>query len=1220
MANQPPKTRPLNRPEPPIGGGGLLKPNGNQDPFSGYSSTKKTGGPQGPNQSAYVQMPSVYRTLSDLDQPTDLTELFKACRYLATWSPVHKAFVTAMSTIPITDIVLKNPQKSSQALEHAVETSRSVEVGTEDPQTHKLSEILQRHWRLKKTNQEVARTYYTYSNAVVLLSYPFTKTLTCRECGHQASAADSRDWVLEDKGVFRWECPECGHRGHADAHDKFLEIPEDVRLVVLDTERVVTTYNEFRKDLDVYYEITKDDIDRIKERRPVDRDFICSMPQAYIEAAMGKAPIWRDKNKVMVKLRRDHCFVMKSSTLTRDTRGLAFPEMAATLKDYWMLQLLQKAQEAIATGYVVPMRVIYPEASRTSGNLFEMINVSSYMNVLRGEVEKHKRDPDYTMMSPFPVGSQVIGGEAKQLMLHQEIRILMETIAAGLGCPLEFIFGGLCLVGDSLIPTSRGLLRLDELTDGAPLRALDLRVPDHEGGYSKAVSAHMHGEKPLWKLRTASKFTLGGADTHPVQVLQEDLSVVWKNLADVKQGDRVAISVGADLWPEQAPCVSEITEGAVSSVTPELMRILGYLTAEGSVGGADRHWAFSNKDFEILEDFVNCVESVFGYRPNISDSSSGSDCKVVYVTRKEVISALKALGVGGYSDEKDLPWLVRRSPRHLVAEYLSAYYEGDGCACITNNKRSVVANSKSENLLQSTRALLLNMGIPASLYPPYENRSVLTLSITSEYTGRFRDLVGFISDRKNSVLNEPIHQEAFRTSARRIPFLSERLQELRERRQSGNGWSRKEIILPSDWPETCSVAELAEFLERSTHAVYWYLKTGRLHAEKTTKGYLIRRDELERFLAELGPCSREPGALPYHYWGVGYDDIDAGFISKIRDHDPELADRVQYLVDTEFWWDEVTSVEDTGEMALMYDLSVEGTHSYVANGVVVHNSYSGSNVSIKQQEAKFDDFRNDLLEMNQWAMDHVCTMMNLPKMIVEHKAFRMGDDLQYLQMLTSLLSTQLISQNRVHEELGIDTQAERHRIEADIEFQNKLNELRANTELSAQERAMVRQAIGQAAGQVAGTEEMVSRRAETAERIRNDQRLYRLVMADPQLAMMIFGANSDEVRMINNGYPATPDPEEKAPGGKEQGETTMAPEMLQSLIKHRVWQEQQGQKDPADLARRFRNLPRERWSVELEKIQKIHGQEAAMNVQRYLMQALATADVQPEVLPARRPA
>lgn len=1147
MATKPPKTIALNRPEPPTGGSGLLKsPSANADPFLGYQAPKRSPGESGGNPHAsYVQIPSVYRTLSDMDRPSDLTELFKACRYLATWSPVHKAFVTAMSTIPITDIVLKNPQKSSQALESVVETSRSVEVGTEDAQTHRMSEILQREWRLKKTNQEVASKYYTYSNAVVLLSYPFSKTLTCQKCGHQQAASSAPDWTLGEKGVFRWRCPSCQHNGPAFVHDKFLEIPEEVRLVALDMERVETLYNEFRKDLDVYYEISEGDIERIRERRPMDRDFICSMPQAYIEAAMGKEPVWRDGNRVMVKLRRDLVFVMKSATLTRDTRGLAFPEMAATLKDYWMLQLLQKAQEAIASGYVVPMKVIYPEASRTSGNLFEMINVSSYMNVLRGEVEKHKRDPDYTMLSPFPVGSQVIGGEAKQLMLHQEIRILMETIAAGLGCPLEFIFGGLCLVGDSLIPTSQGLLRLDELTDGAPLRALDLQVPDHEGGCSKAVSAHMHGEKPLWRLRTSSGFTLGGADTHPVQVLQEDLSVVWKNLSDVKQGERVAISVGADLWPEKAPCVSEITEGVVASVTPELMRILGYLTAEGEVGGADRHWAFANKDPDILEDFVNCVESVFGYRPNISDSSPGSDCKVVYVTRKEVISALKVLGVGGYSDEKDLPWIVRRVPRSLSAEYLSAYYEGDGCACITSNGRAVVASSKSERLLQGTRALLLNMGIPAALYPSYENRPVPTLSITSEYTENFLDLVGFISDRKNSDLSESVHHEAFRTSARRIPFLSECLQSLRERCQLGNGWAREEVTLPEDWSE---------------------------------------------------------------------------LIDKVRAHDPELADRIQYLVDTEFWWDEVTLVEDTGELALMYDLSVEETHSYVANGIVVHNSYSGSNVSIKQQEAKFDDFRSDLLEMNQWAVDRVCTMMNLPRMIVEHKAFRMGDDLQYLQMLTSLLSTQLVSQSRIHEELGIDTQAERNRIEDDINFQNRLNELRANTELSAQERAMVRQAIGQAAGQVAGTEEMVSRRAETAERIRNDRKLYDLVMSDPQLAMMIFGANSAEVRKINNGYPAVPDPEEKAPGGKEQSRTTMDPGMVQSLIKHRVWQDQQGQRDPADLARKFRSLPRERWGVELEKIQKIHGQEAAQNVQMYLMQALVSADVQPTVLPPRRTA
>lgn len=51
----------------------------------------------------------------------------------------------------------------------------------------------------------------------------------------------------------------------------------------------------------------------------------------------------------------------------------------------------------------------------------------------------------------------------------------------------------------------------------------------------------------------------------------------------------------------------------------------------------------------------------------------------------------------------------------------------------------------------------------------------------------------------------------------------------------------------------------------------------------------------------------------------------------------EYAPEVQHLLEPEFYWDEIVSIEDDG-IQQCYDLVVPETHSYIANGIVSHNT------------------------------------------------------------------------------------------------------------------------------------------------------------------------------------------------------------------------------------------------------------------------------------------
>jgi hypothetical protein len=54
-------------------------------------------------------------------------------------------------------------------------------------------------------------------------------------------------------------------------------------------------------------------------------------------------------------------------------------------------------------------------------------------------------------------------------------------------------------------------------------------------------------------------------------------------------------------------------------------------------------------------------------------------------------------------------------------------------------------------------------------------------------------------------------------------------------------------------------------------------------------------------------------------------------------------DYLRFLADSDIAWDRATSIsEEAGEVPFFYDLSVEGTHTFVGNGLLLHNTHGHS--------------------------------------------------------------------------------------------------------------------------------------------------------------------------------------------------------------------------------------------------------------------------------------
>ncbi len=125
--------------------------------------------------------------------------------------------------------------------------------------------------------------------------------------------------------------------------------------------------------------------------------------------------------------------------------------------------ILRKANEKIASDYMVPLRTVFPSQTQTgAGEMYNFMGGSDFVGKINGMLERWKLDPSAVQTTPFPIGTETILGDGKLLSLNAEIDQLESNIANALGIPIEFIKGGLSYTsqGSSLRLLENQLARL----------------------------------------------------------------------------------------------------------------------------------------------------------------------------------------------------------------------------------------------------------------------------------------------------------------------------------------------------------------------------------------------------------------------------------------------------------------------------------------------------------------------------------------------------------------------------------------------------------------------------------------------------------------------------------------------------------------------------------------------------------------------------------------
>lgn len=463
----------------------------------------------------------------------------------------------------------------------------------------------------------------------------------------------------------------------------------------------------------------------------------------------------------------------------------------------------------------------------------------------------------------------------------------------------EIAQGG-CLVPDTLVFTERGLLRLDEIVrhDDQGWRGHELSVSTDEG-MRASYQGFNNGVSPVLRVQTDAGLELTGTPNHKVKVMTAD-GPAWRRLDELQAGDAILVKLGQHQGHLQALDVPTKQHGNQQMpyfktvLDEELAFFIGYLMGDGFIAAHDddhRVGVSVAHSSYLMTAMPAMLEELFGV--TVHKQQKANDASITFVMDNRAVKDY--LLINGLEKAKSayvrVPRLIRQSPPAVVGAFLRGLFEADGS--LSHGYPQLL--STSETLVREVATLLIGLGCPVRVFqqPATEDR----FGQSRIWTVRVNSYLGLETWRQNiGALQQSRFAECY-------DF------ELDLAREQG-------YILPQ--------------------AEYWIEPV--LHATQQPQIDPRGRGRGKNFRA-TNPALRKQ-LLRYQRGDrqltvVGYSRLAEQYVD-FKTNAPEIDD---------LWFVAVQSVETAGE-ALTLDIEVEDNHTYLANGMVTHNSRRGANMAV----------------------------------------------------------------------------------------------------------------------------------------------------------------------------------------------------------------------------------------------------------------------------------
>src|SRR3990172_205258 len=474
----------------------------------------------------------------------------------------------------------------------------------------------------------------------------------------------------------------------------------------------------------------------------------------------------------------------------------------------------------------------------------------------------------------------------------------------------DHAFGGIaqggCLLHETLVFTNNGLLRLDEIvnSENPGWQEHQLSVPTDEG-MKDSPRGFNNGIANVLRVHTRQGLSITGTPNHKVKVMAND-GPQWKEIQDLAKGGWILVRLGEHAGKLQIlkkpvrQHGNQVMSDLPSVLDEEFAFFLGCLAGDGFVaqGEDDRRVGVSVAHSSyLMEEMPALLKRLFNV--NVHRMQKLNDQSVTFVMDNRAIKDFLLMkGLGKLtSREVHVPRLIRQSPPNIVGAYLRGLFEADGA--LSHGYPALVTTSA--RLAREVSTLLIGLGCPVKI------RTV------SAGLDRWGD-----SETYQVKITSTVGLQAWRDKIgcdQRSRFVNAHAWERDLRRETS-------YVLPNAQYWLQPVLDVITLEQIDKHG------RGRNINFRATEPRLRR--QMLRYMRDERNLTRS-----------GYDLLKASHPDAFENA-PSAAG---------FWFVEVSGVESAGE-SLTLDLEVADNHTYLAYGMVTHNTRRGANMAVRSEERR----------------------------------------------------------------------------------------------------------------------------------------------------------------------------------------------------------------------------------------------------------------------------
>lgn len=329
--------------------------------------------------------------------------------------------------------------------------------------------------------------------------------------------------------------------------------------------------------------------------------------------------------------------------------------------------------------------------------------------------------------------------------------------------------GWACLVGSSLVLTEHGFLRYDAL-HAKLAHGLPVAVASGNGEQDKVTDRHIRRNAATVRLLTRRGLVLEGAEGHKLSIGPDQ----WIELKDVQVGQRIPLSVGDNIWPEQPVSIAPVarvisstvkdvaqaagvgvhtvyrslgsktlfakdrideaiqstayTSGnggkpqyglrsplvAPTHITEVFAEFLGYLVGDGNIHVAKNAIGYTTGDRELADRYASLVTELFAIEPNLFWDDKTANGKGgrwrVVFYSTNVLDLLQSMGIDLHAKAR-----AKAIPDVILRSpkpVVSAFLRAYfDCDGCASVKEGVILSTFSDEIAQALQIVLLNYGI-----------------------------------------------------------------------------------------------------------------------------------------------------------------------------------------------------------------------------------------------------------------------------------------------------------------------------------------------------------------------------------------------------------------------------------------------------------------------------------------------------------------------------